>query len=123
MGQYTDGRFETQLSRDIGMLHSNRTAASEVARIRFSTQTLVKEVSASVLTAGTATTAGFTVLKNTSSIGAVITGTQTAGSVVIATLADTTFASTDALVLKNITSDLNMDARVWADYQELFSAT
>jgi hypothetical protein len=117
MGKYLSGREITSETIPTPILHSNRAAATEVWRVKFFTQTLVKEVRASVLTAGTANTAGFTVFKNTTSIGAVLTGTIASGTSADASLADTVFAADDSLVLKNITSDLNMDAVCFLDIQ------
>jgi hypothetical protein len=50
-------------------------------------------------------------------------GTETADQVVIATLADTTFAANDRLVLKNSDSDATFKGNLSVDYSELFSAT
>lgn len=120
---YLSGRPITRETIATPILHSNRSAATEVWRVKFFTQSLVREVRASVLTAGTATTAGFTIYKNTTSIGAVLTGTVASGSTADASLADTVFASGDSLVLKNITSDTNMDAVCFIDLYDNFERT
>ena len=119
MGKLTDGRFETRQVVGTEPLNCNITAATELARIRFFTQVLVREVRAAILTAGLTTTAGFTVFKNTTSIGIVTCGVGVAGAIVDASLVDTTFAATDDLVIKNVTSDTNFDARLMVDYNEL----
>jgi hypothetical protein len=123
MGANSDGRFQTRQVYPFGTVTSDASAATEQTRVKFFTQTLVREVRGIVNVAGTATTAGFTILKNTTSIGALVLGVSTANAAVDAALADTTFAATDVLVLKNITSDTALSAKILVDYSELFSAT
>jgi hypothetical protein len=120
---YLSGRPITRDTITTPILHSNRIAGTEVWRVKFFTQSLVTEVRAAVLTAGTANTAGFTILKNATSIGAVLTGTIASGSTADASLADTVFAVGDSLVLKNITADLNMDAVCAIDLQGNYERT
>jgi len=55
---------------------SNAAASTEQARFRNFVAMKVKEVRAVVVAAGTATTMGYNILKGTSSIGAVVCGTQ-----------------------------------------------
>jgi hypothetical protein len=123
MGANSDGRFQTRLTSNLGLVPSNIAAATEVARVRFFTQTVVREVRATILVPGTTTDCGFTILKATTSIGAVTCGLGTAGAVVDASLTDTTFTAVNDLVFKNITSDTNLEVRLMVDYSELFSAT
>jgi hypothetical protein len=123
MGQYTDGRFQTR-QNIANKIDSNLAATGVCAIVRFFTQSLVYEVAIGIGVAGTAAaTSKFDIYKNTSSIGAVVFGTETADQVVIATLADTTFAANDRLVLKNSDSDATFKGNLSVDYSELFSAT
>ena len=100
------------------ILTSNRTAATELWQFKFFTQTLVQEVRADILGAGTGATAGYTIFKNTTSIGVVTCGVTGTGTVVDASLTDTFFAAGDALVLKNVTSDAGLEAALAISFLE-----
>jgi hypothetical protein len=113
---YPSGRPKLRLQLETPLLNSNKEAASTLWTIRFKTPGYVKGITAEIATAGTGATAGFTIFKNTTSIGVVTCGVTAAGTYVTGTMAETYFLTTDKLVLKNVTSDLNLDARAIVDY-------
>jgi tetrahydromethanopterin S-methyltransferase subunit C len=124
MAQYTDGRYGTRQTASMGVVGSNAAANSEIARFQFFTQVLIKEVRACVVKAGTShATHAYKIYKGDSSIGQVTFGTNALGSVVDASLADTTFAATDSLILKHTNSDQTAQNLVYIDYQEDFSVS
>lgn len=120
--QYTDGRYGTRQSV-AALVDSNKTANTVIGQFRLFTDSVIREVRANIVTAGT-TAAGaqnITVLKNTTSIGVIAVGVNTSGAVVDASLTDTTFASTDSLVLKSTHSDATFKAVMQVDYNETFN--
>jgi len=122
--KYTDPRFDVDQALCLGRLTPTVSgdAEEEIARFRFFTKVKVKEIRATIKVAGKAATSAFTVLKGTSSIGAVVLGTNAAGSVVDASLVDADFDATDDLVLQNLVATDTASAMIGVHYQQRFYA-
>jgi len=121
MSKYADPRYGTRqvLSSNFD---TNVDATGICAAFKFFTDAVVREVRVNVVTAATsADTHALDIYKGTSSIDTILLGTDTAGTVIDATLADTTFASTDALYLKTTDSDATFIGVVNIDYSEQFN--
>lgn len=118
---YSDGRFYTRQSVALADIDSNAAAASLQAGWKNQTAIKILELTAHIKAAGTATNAGWTVFKNSASIGVFTAGTATAGAFVDASFTDTTFAAGDSIQFKNITSDTSLLADISIDYQETFA--
>jgi hypothetical protein len=122
MGKYTDARYGCRQAV-AALINTNKTATAIVGQFRLFTDAIVREFRVNVVTAGT-TAAGAQKLlfyKNTTSIGEAAIGTNTSGSVVDASLTDTTFASTDSMVIKSGHSDATFKGVVMVDYNEIFN--
>ena len=127
MGQddqpYTSPRYEC-VDHAVGLGRVTPTvsgaAAEVVARFRAFTAIKVMEARACVMVPGKADTSGFDVFSGTTSIGKILLGTNTAGSVIDASLTDTAFAKTTDLSLKNIVATDTCSAFVYINYEETF---
>jgi len=120
---YSDSGYSASHSICLGRITPTpSTAAAEVvARHRFFTTVKVLEVRANVMVKGKGNTSGYDVFKGTSSIGQVLFGTASAGSVVDASLTDTDFEVTDDISLKNIIATDTGSAFMSIQYQERFA--
>ena len=123
MGAQTDGRFQTRHMQAIP-IDANDADTVPLVTVKFATQCLVTEVSVALRAAGTsAATHALNIYKGTGSIGKITVGTQTAGSVIAASLTDTTFAAASTMTIKTTNSDATLKGNLLVDYKELFSAT
>jgi len=105
----------------LGKIDSNASVDTSQAKFAAYMNAKVTEVFVVVQAAGTATDAGYTIKKGTSSVGAITVGTAAAGSIKAADLTDTNLTSTDVLHIHNITSDTQQEAYVYVVYQERFT--
>lgn len=120
-GQYTDDRYGMRQSLTSNV-NSLVTAAEICAAFRLFTDAIVREVRVHVVTAATsADTHALDIYKGTSSIDTVVIGKLAAGSIIDASLTDTTFSSTDSLYLKATDSDETFKGVVQIDYNEIFN--
>lgn len=120
---YSDPRYDAAGKLSLGRITPtvNGAAAEVIARFRSFTKIKLQEIRACVMVPGKADTSAFGVYKGTASIGAITLGTNTAGSVIDASLTDTDFEATDDLSLKNVVATDTGSAFVFLQYQEQFS--
>jgi hypothetical protein len=120
--QYTSGRYGT---RQVATFYANanQTAGHTSALVKFITTTLVREVRMGIIVPGTTAGVSFNIYKNTTSIGAVGVTTGTELSFADASLTDTTFATTDYLAIKNVSSDATLQVNLMVDYNELYQSS
>jgi hypothetical protein len=123
MAKYDDPQYNVDKEMCLGN-EVDSNAAADTAQAYFSpyVKAKVKEVYGVVGAAGTAATMGYTIYKNTTSIGALVLGTEDAGTKVSADLTDTDFEATDVMKLTNIGSDTQMKASLFVVYQDMFES-
>ena len=119
---YANPRFGAVKELAIEVVGADAGAADELKRFRLFTRAKVLECRAVVgRIVGKADTSAITVLKGTASIGAIVIGTSTEGSIVDASLTDTIFASTEDIVFTNVVATDTFNALIITRYQDLFS--
>lgn len=118
---YSDGRFGTKQILYLGAPGLNATAAS--TQLAFKTATAIKltEARGYITAAGTADASGWNIYSGTSSIGALVIGTNTAAQFVAASLTDTTIAAAGTVFFKNVNSDTQGSAIITLEYQETYA--
>lgn len=120
--RYDDPVYGVDHTVSLGKVGSNAAAATVMAYFSPFAACKIKEVQAVIHAAGTAATMGWGIYKGTTSIGSLTAGTNAAASVLTATLADTDFAATDYLALKNIGTDTQLEGWITIQFQEKFSS-
>jgi hypothetical protein len=118
---YSDGRFYTKQTAYLGELGLNASVTSVTVGMKAWSARKLTEVRGYITAAGTADASGWNIYNGTSSIGALVIGTATAGQFVDASLTDTTIAADGAIYLKNVNSDTQGTAMVTLEFQETFA--
>ena len=120
---YDEDSLDMVHETNLGLIGSNAAGETVVARFATYMNAKILEVSLIQHGLGTADEAGWTILNGTTSVDALVCGTQAMGTIQRATLTDIDFDAEDVLNIANITSDTTCSAFITVTWQERFDGS